>query len=63
MVDEWSNYPVTVSSDVWALGCLLFQLSFHFHPFEEGAKLQIVNGNYQIPAADTTHTMFHDLIR
>uniref|UniRef100_A0A672MWS3 Cyclin G associated kinase n=1 Tax=Sinocyclocheilus grahami TaxID=75366 RepID=A0A672MWS3_SINGR len=33
------------------------------HPFEEGAKLQIVNGKYNIPQNDTKYTVFHQLIR
>ncbi len=63
MVDVWSDYPVNESADVWALGCLLFQLCFHRHPFEDGAKLRIINANFSIPEEDSTHQMFHDLIR
>uniref|UniRef100_A0A8C0J4F5 Cyclin G associated kinase n=1 Tax=Chelonoidis abingdonii TaxID=106734 RepID=A0A8C0J4F5_CHEAB len=33
------------------------------HPFEDGAKLRIVNGKYSIPQNDTRYTVFHDLIR
>ena len=44
MVDVWSNSPVGPAGDVWALGCLLFQLCFHSHPFEDGAKLRQDNG-------------------
>ncbi|TRY81208.1 hypothetical protein TCAL_10445 [Tigriopus californicus] len=63
MVDVWCNHPVGIASDVWALGCLLYQLCFHVHPFPEGTKLQIINANFYIPDTDVTHTMFHDLIR
>lgn len=63
MVDVWCNHPVGIASDVWALGCLLYQLCFHVHPFPEGNKLQIINANFFIPDSDVTHTMFHDLIR
>ena len=62
MVDTWSNHPVDVSADVWALGCLLYLLCFHKHPFEDSAKLAIVNGNYKIPEGDTKYAIFHDLI-
>ena len=63
MLDTWSNYPVDTKADIWACGCLLFVLCFHNHPFEDSAKLAIVNGNYKIPPNDTKYTMFHDLIR
>ena len=29
MVDTWSNYPITVAADVWALGCVLYVLCYH----------------------------------
>lgn len=81
MVDLWSNYPITVAADVWALGCVLYVLcyqvtihSIYFllyvngnvvkaHPFEDGAKLRIINGNYSLPTSDGRYDMFHDLIR
>ena len=63
MLDTWSNYSVDTKADIWACGCLLFVLCFHHHPFEDSAKLAIVNGNYKIPPNDTKYTMFHDLIR
>ena len=63
MLDTWSNYPVDTKADIWACGCLLFVLCFHYHPFEDSAKLAILNGNYKIPSNDTTYIMFHDLIR
>lgn len=46
-----------------ALGCILYLLCFKQHPFEDGAKLQIVNGKYSIPQNDTKYTVYHDLIR
>lgn len=46
-----------------AIGCILYLLCFKQHPFEEGAKLQIVNGKYSIPQNDGKYTVFHDLIR
>ena len=38
-------------------------LCFFEHPFEDSAKLRIINANYNIPAADEQYTVFHDLIR
>ena len=48
--------------DIWALGCVLFVLCFNRHPFEDAAKLRIINGKYQIPTADKEFTEFHDLL-
>uniref|UniRef100_A0A8B9DHK9 Cyclin G associated kinase n=1 Tax=Anser cygnoides TaxID=8845 RepID=A0A8B9DHK9_ANSCY len=45
-----------------ALGCILYLLCFRQHPFEDGAKLRIVNGKYTIPQNDTRYSVFHDLI-
>ena len=33
------------------------------HPFGEGAKLQILNGNFSLPTHDGRYDDFHDLIR
>nr|XP_023688031.1 cyclin-G-associated kinase isoform X1 [Paramormyrops kingsleyae] len=63
MIDLYSNYPINEKQDIWALGCILYLLCFKVHPFEEGAKLQIVNGKYTIPQNDTKYTVFHDLTR
>uniref|UniRef100_A0A671WHN1 Cyclin-G-associated kinase n=1 Tax=Sparus aurata TaxID=8175 RepID=A0A671WHN1_SPAAU len=46
-----------------AIGCILYLLCFKQHPFEDGAKLQIVNGKYSIPQNDVKYTVYHDLIR
>uniref|UniRef100_A0A671QL25 Cyclin-G-associated kinase-like n=1 Tax=Sinocyclocheilus anshuiensis TaxID=1608454 RepID=A0A671QL25_9TELE len=57
----WLAYSVTgffFLSLLWFLKSLGLQ-----HPFEEGAKLQIVNGKYNIPQNDTKYTVFHQLIR
>ena len=63
MVDLYSNKPVNVKADIWALGCLLFKLCFKEHPFEDSAKLRILNANYKIPPTDSTYTMYHSIIR
>ncbi|XP_059404754.1 cyclin-G-associated kinase-like isoform X3 [Carassius carassius] len=63
MIDLYSNYPINEKQDIWALGCILYLLCFKQHPFEEGAKLQIVNGKYNIPQNDNKYTVFHQLIR
>uniref|UniRef100_A0A8C2VHV4 Cyclin-G-associated kinase n=1 Tax=Chinchilla lanigera TaxID=34839 RepID=A0A8C2VHV4_CHILA len=63
IVDLYSNFPIGEKQDIWALGCILYLLCFRQHPFEDGAKLRIVNGKYSIPANDTQYSVFHDLIR
>ncbi|XP_012671426.1 cyclin-G-associated kinase isoform X2 [Clupea harengus] len=63
MIDMYSNFPINDKQDIWALGCILYLLCFKQHPFEEGAKLQIVNGKYSIPQNDVKYTVFHELIR
>ncbi|XP_055488192.1 cyclin-G-associated kinase isoform X1 [Leucoraja erinacea] len=63
IIDLYSNYPINEKQDIWALGCILYMLCFKQHPFEDGAKLGIVNGKYSIPASDTKYNVFHDLIR
>ncbi|NXY18150.1 GAK kinase, partial [Atrichornis clamosus] len=63
MIDLYSNFPISEKQDIWALGCILYLLCFRQHPFEDGAKLRIVNGKYVIPQNDTRYSVFHDLIR
>lgn len=63
MVDTWNNFPITHASDVWALGCILYTLCFMKHPFDDGAKLRIINGNYSIPPGDAKYSCFHEIIR
>uniref|UniRef100_A0A8C5UGX5 Cyclin G associated kinase n=1 Tax=Malurus cyaneus samueli TaxID=2593467 RepID=A0A8C5UGX5_9PASS len=63
MIDLYSNFPIGEKQDIWALGCILYLLCFRQHPFEDGAKLRIVNGKYVIPQNDTRYLVFHDLIR
>ncbi|XP_072475847.1 cyclin-G-associated kinase isoform X4 [Notamacropus eugenii] len=63
IIDLYSNFPIGEKQDIWALGCILYLLCFRQHPFEDGAKLRIVNGKYSIPPNDKRYTVFHDLIR
>ncbi|NXM22929.1 GAK kinase, partial [Ploceus nigricollis] len=62
MIDLYSNFPIGEKQDIWALGCILYLLCFRQHPFEDGAKLRIVNGKYVIPQNDSRYSVFHDLI-
>ncbi|XP_019852858.1 PREDICTED: cyclin-G-associated kinase [Amphimedon queenslandica] len=63
MIDLYSNYPINEKGDIWALGCLLYKLCFQEHPFEDSAKLRILNANYHIPPGDNVYKEFHNIIR
>ncbi|XP_040273540.1 cyclin-G-associated kinase [Bufo bufo] len=63
IIDLYSNFPIGEKQDIWALGCILYLLCFKQHPFEDGAKLRIVNGKYSIPEDDTKYLVFHSLIK
>ncbi|BFY99570.1 hypothetical protein BsWGS_02610 [Bradybaena similaris] len=63
MLDLYQNFPINQACDIWALGCLLFKLCFYDHPFQDSAKLRILNANYVIPESDQEFDLFYDLIR
>ncbi|XP_022105405.1 cyclin-G-associated kinase-like [Acanthaster planci] len=63
MLDLYSNYPIDENMDIWALGCILYMLCYGQHPFEDSAKLRIINANYTIPESDKEHVVLHELIR
>ncbi|VDM74634.1 unnamed protein product [Strongylus vulgaris] len=50
ILDTYQNYPVGPQQDIWALGCVLFYLCYHVHPFEDSAKLRILNVAYTVPS-------------
>ena len=56
------NLAVCIFMQFQALGCVLFMLCYGEHPFEDSAKLRIINGKYTIPESDTQYTVFHDLL-
>lgn len=45
-----------------ALGCLLYMLCYMEHPFEDGAKLRILNAKFMLPEFDKDYSIFHSLI-
>lgn len=61
-LDTWENHIIGVKTDVWALGCMLYLLCFQKHPFEDSAKLRIINGNYTIPQ-NSSYNCFHPIIK
>lgn len=63
MLDTWSNHPIDHSVDIWALGCILYTLCYMQHPFEDSAKLAILNGNYNLNQNDQNYKVFHEIIR
>ncbi|KAK3867419.1 hypothetical protein Pcinc_027117 [Petrolisthes cinctipes] len=48
MIDLYLGRPITIKSDIWALGCLLYKLCFFTLPFAE-SPLAISSGNFSIP--------------
>ncbi|KAK4875159.1 hypothetical protein RN001_011581 [Aquatica leii] len=62
MVDTWNNYFIGPPVDIWALGCILYTLCYMRHPFEDGAKLRIINANYTLPQ-DQKYTPFYTIIK
>jgi cyclin G-associated kinase len=62
MVDTWNNYYIGPPVDIWALGCILYTFCYMKHPFEDSAKLRIINANYNLPV-DPKYSCFHDIIR
>ncbi|XP_019762219.1 cyclin-G-associated kinase isoform X1 [Dendroctonus ponderosae] len=62
MVDTWSNYVIGPPIDIWALGCILYTLCYMKHPFDDSAKLRIINAKYTLPP-DPKFACFHEIIR
>uniref|UniRef100_A0A0N4ZJC5 Protein kinase domain-containing protein n=1 Tax=Parastrongyloides trichosuri TaxID=131310 RepID=A0A0N4ZJC5_PARTI len=61
IMEIYSNYPIGVGMDIWALGCVLYYLCFQRHPFEDSSKLRIVHANYTLPG-ESSYTVFYPLI-
>ncbi|KAJ1357311.1 hypothetical protein KIN20_015437 [Parelaphostrongylus tenuis] len=50
ILDTYQNFVVGPQQDIWALGCVLYYLCYHVHPFEDSSKLRILNVAYSIPS-------------
>ena len=44
--EAWENQPYTNKSDIWALGCVLYELTTLKHPFEAGNFLKLCSKLY-----------------
>jgi len=62
MIDLYSGKPLTSKSDIWALGCLLYKLSFFTLPFGE-STLAITSGKFNFPSNSKYSENLHKLIR
>ncbi|XP_045493731.1 cyclin-G-associated kinase [Colias croceus] len=62
MLDTWDNRKIDHAVDIWALGCILYTLCYMQHPFEDSAKLAILNGNYTLNPNDQRYKCFHEII-
>ncbi|KAE9418339.1 hypothetical protein Angca_009081, partial [Angiostrongylus cantonensis] len=50
ILDTYQNFTVGPQQDIWALGCVLYYLCYCVHPFQDSAKLRILNVAYSIPS-------------
>ena len=44
--EVWENKPYSNKSDIWAMGCVLYELTTLRHAFEAGKKTLIHNHRY-----------------
>jgi serine/threonine protein kinase len=62
MVDLYMRSSLTEKTDIWALGCLLYAMSFLVHPFQDGSTLSILNARVSFPANSPYSEDLHALI-
>ena len=63
ILDTYLHYPINTAMDIWAYGCLLFCIRFGQHPFEDSAKLRILNCNYSIPPSANDSDIIVQMIK
>lgn len=52
MVQVWKNKPYSFSSDIWALGCVLFEMCTFNVPFEARSMSEL---RYKVSRAAQRH--------
>lgn len=62
MIDLYSGKTITTKADIWALGCMLYKLTFFNLPFGE-STLAIQSGNFSIPDNSKYSKGLHQLIK
>uniref|UniRef100_A0A673MEL2 non-specific serine/threonine protein kinase n=1 Tax=Sinocyclocheilus rhinocerous TaxID=307959 RepID=A0A673MEL2_9TELE len=62
MVNLYNGKIITTKADIWAMGCLLYKLSFFTLPFGE-SQVAICDGNFTIPDNSRYSQDMHRLIR
>ena len=50
MIDVYRKQPIDEKSDIWALGVLLYKLSYYTTPFEDQGQMAILNASFKFPA-------------
>lgn len=63
MVDLHQGHEISEAVDVWALGCILYTLAFHKHPFDAGTELQIINASVTFPPTSPYSPEVESIIR
>lgn len=63
MWDLFRKDLINEKVDIWALGCLLFRISYFKSAFDGESKLQVLNGNYRIPDLPNYSSELTGLIR
>ena len=63
ILDTYLHYQINTAMDIWALGCLIYCLRFGQHPFEDSAKLRILNCNYTIPGDTNESDLIFTIIK
>jgi len=58
ILDTYLHLKINKSMDIWSFGCMIYFVKFNKHPFEDSAKLRIINCNYTFPSnyVEDVHT-------